>query len=453
MPTRILSVSGLRGIVGDGLDPRYVVEFAGALGTLFQGPVVLSSDGRGTGAMLKQAVTAGLTATGCEVLDAGIVATPTCGFLVQSLHAAGGVQITASHNPIEWNGIKPFSCDGAVFSPEWGRKLLALLEQKEMAWKPWSGVASSRSLADPHAGHLERVLSLVDVATIRRRRFRVIVDANHGSGGELSQRLLTALGCDVEILGAAADGRFAHNPEPLEQNLRGVSEVLRQKKAHIAFAQDPDADRLAILDEAGRYIGEEQTLVLCADVVLRDTPGPVVVNGSTSRATADVAARYGVPFHRSYVGEAHVAAKMRAVQAVLGGEGNGGIIHPQVGYVRDSFIGMALVLQGLARRDGALSEWVSELPRYAIVKDKITGKPEQVPAACAALKQRFADARVSEGDGLRLDYEDRWVQVRGSNTEPILRVIAEAPDDATARRLCDDALQVIRAAIPAERGA
>jgi len=444
---RILSISGLRGVIGDGLDPGYLVDFSCAVGTMFQGgPVVLARDGRATGQMVKHAVLAGLTAAGCPVLDADISATPTCGVLVQEFQAAGGLMITASHNPIEWNGLKPFSPAGSVFDQTLGERLLDILTNRAFQMKPWDGLGHCETIADPGAPHLRRVLSLVYAAAIRRRKAKVVLDCNHGSGAVLGPRLLEQLGCQVEVLGGTADGRFEHVPEPLQQNLGNLCDEVKRRGADVGFAQDPDADRLAIVDETGRYIGEELTLALCADYVLARTPGPVVVNGSTSRATADIAERYGCPFHRSFVGEAHVAARMREVEAIIGGEGNGGLIEPRVGYVRDSFAAMAYVLAGLAARGGTLSAWVDSLPQYAIVKDKLTCPREQVVAACAALKSHYRDARPSEGDGLRLDWPDRWVQVRASNTEPILRVIAEAPDSAAARQLCSAALELIRSA-------
>ncbi len=448
MPQRILSISGLRGVIGDGLDPAYLVDFACALGTMFNGgPVVVARDGRSTGLMVKQAVAAGLLASGCRVLDADITSTPTCGVLVQDLKAAGGLMITASHNPIEWNGLKPFSSAGSVFDQTLGGQLLDILSRRAFRLASWNTLGTTEIIADPSAPHLRRVLSLVDSATIRRKRTKVILDCNHGSGSILGPRLLEQLGCEVHVLGGTPDGQFEHIPEPLEQNSRGLCDEVKRQKADVGFAQDPDADRLAIVDETGRYIGEELTLALCADYVLARRPGPIVVNGSTSRTTADIAAKYACPFHRSYVGEAHVAAKMRAVGAIIGGEGNGGLIEPRVGYVRDSFAAMAYVLAGLAESGRPLSAWVDSLPRYAIVKDKVTCRREQVAAACAALKQHYGDATVQEGDGLRLDWPDRWVQVRASNTEPIARVIAEAHSADAARQLCSEAIEVVKVAL------
>lgn len=448
MTTRILSISGLRGIVGDGLDPEYVTRFAGALGTIFcGGRVVVARDGRSTGPMLHHAAVAGLLATGCEVLDAGICTTPTCGVLVRHLDAAGGLQITASHNPIEWNGLKPFAPDGSVFNKELGQQLLQILESGALAWKGWAGIGKVTSLPDPEGPHIDKVLKLVDVEAIRRKKFRVVLDCNHGSGAVCGPRLLEALGCDVMVLGGTPDGRFEHIPEPVEKNLTDLCRAVEQHKAHAGFAQDPDADRLAIVDNTGRFIGEELTLALAADFVLERRRGPFVVNGSTSRVTADIAAKYGCQFHRSYVGEAHVCAKMRAVQAVLGGEGNGGVIEPAVGYVRDSLVSMAYVLAGMTEKKKTLAKWADSLPFYTIVKDKITCPPEAVPAACEALRAAFADAEARDGDGLRLDWSDRWVQVRGSNTEPIVRIIAEAPETRDAVALCDKALKVVAEAV------
>ena len=445
---RILSISGLRGVIGDGLDPEYIARFAAAFGTLAGGgDVILSRDGRATGALVRHAVLSGLLATGCRVRDAGIATTPTCGVLVHHLQAAGGLQITASHNPPEWNGLKPFSAAGSVFDAALGQRLIDCMESSEIAYRSYDGLGCVEAIDDPAGPHIERVLQLVDVAAIRKRRFKVVLDCNHGSGAIATPRLLEQLGCETVVLGGAADGQFAHTPEPIRENLGGLCAAVREHGADAGFAQDPDADRLAIVDNTGRYIGEELTLALSADFVLARRPGPLVVNGSSSRINADIAARYGCPFHRSDVGEAHVVARMNAVQASLGGEGNGGVIEPRVGFVRDSFVAIAYTLAGLTERGGGLATWVDELPQYAIVKDKLTCPRERVAAACTALRGTYPEAAVTEGDGLRLDWSDRWVQVRASNTEPILRVIAEAPDEAIARGMVDEALRSIREAV------
>lgn len=448
MATRILSISGLRGIVGDGLDPLYATEFAAALGTMFSGgKVVVSRDGRSTGPVIYHAVVSGLLATGCEVLDAGISTTPTCGVLVKHYNAAGGLQITASHNPIEWNGLKPFAPDGSVFNRDLGQQLIQILDEGGIIWKDWTGLGTLTSIEDPAGPHIEKVLALVDVEAIRKRRFKVVLDCNHGSGGVSGPRILEELGCEVIVLGGTPDGRFEHIPEPVEKNLGGLCDAVIKHNADVGFAQDPDADRLAIVDNSGRYIGEELTLALAADHVLEHRKGPFVVNGSTSRITEDIAERHGCQFHRAFVGEAHVCAKMRAVRAELGGEGNGGVIEPRVGYVRDSLVSMAYVLDGLVKRGVALEDWADSLPFYTIVKDKLECPAAAVGAACQALREAYKDAKAMEGDGLRLDWPDRWVQVRASNTEPILRVIAEAPETEDAVSLCQQAMQVVRNAV------
>lgn len=448
MSERILSISGLRGIIGDGLDPEYVTRFAAALGTIFDGgTVVLSRDGRSTGEMLRHAVLSGLLATGCKIVDLGIASTPTCGVLVTHLKAAGGLQITASHNPIEWNGMKPFASHGGVFDAALGQRLLAALEQPPR-YQRWDGLGRVESMNNGAMVHLDRVLSLVNVGAIRQRKFKVVLDVNHGSGAILGPRLLEELGCSVTVLGGTPDGRFEHPAEPLKENLTDLAAKVQSLGADVGFAEDPDADRLAIVDNTGRYIGEELTLALCVDHILaRGQKGPVVVNGSTSRVTADLAAKYGCVFHRSAVGEANVVARMREVGALIGGEGNGGVIEPKVGYVRDSFVSMAYVLEGLAQRTAPLSQWVDQLPQYTIVKDKLHCPRERVTAACDALRKAYGDATATEGDGLRLDWSDRWVQVRASNTEPIIRVIAEAPGDTVAKELCAQAIQLARTAV------
>ncbi|MDA0833832.1 MAG: phosphoglucosamine mutase [Planctomycetota bacterium] len=448
MTQRILSISGLRGIIGDGLDPEYVVRFAAALGTWAEGKtVVVSRDGRSTGPMLQQAVFAGLLATGCRVIDAGIATTPTCGVLVQHLKAAAGLQITASHNPPPWNGLKPFSSAGSVFNQTQGQQLLHILESGHIKYQPWDRLGTLESYPDAATPHIERVMLLIDAEKIVAKKFRVVLDCNHGSGGVATPRLLEQLGCDVTVLGETPDGRFEHTPEPIADNLTGLCDAVRHHGADVGFAQDPDADRLAIVDEKGNFIGEELTLALSADFVLAHRPGPVVVNGSTSRVTADIAARYGCEFHRSMVGEAHVCTKMKEVKGILGGEGNGGVIEPRVGYVRDSFVAMAYTLAGLAEKEIPLSAWVDSLPKYAIVKDKLTCPREKVDVACAALEAIFADADAQKGDGLRLDWDRQWVQVRASNTEPIIRIIAEAPDGDSASQLCRRAVDAVKHAV------
>ena len=305
---------------------------------------------------------------------------------------------------------------------------------------------------DPIVAHLEAVLATVDVERIRSRRFKVLLDSNHGAGSLLGCRLLEELGCRVTLLGGRPDGQFEHTPEPIAENLAAVCPAVREAGADVGFCQDPDADRLAVIDESGRYLGEEYTLAMCVDHVLRRhkgtrrvpaTRGPIAANCSTSRMSEDLAAKYGVPFYRSPVGEANVVDAMLAHGAVFGGEGNGGPIDPRVGLVRDSFVGMAQLLDAMADRNITVGELADELPRYRIVKTKIPVAPEEVSARLDALARHFSDARPDRLDGLRLDWPDRWLLVRASNTELIVRAVAEAQTEDEAKRLCAEAGKVL----------
>ena len=449
LPEPIITVSGLRGIVGETLTPevaaRYAIAFAAGAPP---GEILVGRDGRRSGKMLSLSIQAGLHALGRRTIDAGVIATPTAGILLRDFHAAGAIQITASHNPTPYNGMKLFSAEGRVIPAGPGREVLERYRTGAPAWLPYASLAlwqpsSTQRCNDTTTAHLLAVLATVDAERIRQCRFRVVLDSNHGAGGILGRRLLDELGCLVTLLGEQPNGRFAHPAEPTAENLAGVLKSVAEHEAEIGFCQDPDADRLAVIDHSGRYLGEEYTLAMCVDHVLRRQKGPVVANCASSRMSQDIAQRYGVPYFRSAVGEANVADAMIAQGAVFGGEGNGGPIDPRVGYVRDSFVGMALLLDAMAARETPIGQLADELPRYEIVKTKISLPPEKLPAALNALEKHFSDATADRLDGLRLDWPDRWLLVRGSNTEPIVRAIAEAPTAAEAARLCETAARII----------
>jgi len=433
----IVSVSGIRGIVGKGLSAEQAGTFATALGTYLQGGrVVLSRDGRPSGAMLRHAIVAGLLETGCEVQDLAVASTPTCGLAIRRLQAAGGIQITASHNPAPWNGLKLFSPDGRVLPAAEGLKVKSIFDSRgfhRVAWNQLGHVEECRKADD---WHRERVLELVDVARIRARGLKAFLDANGGAGGPLGHRLLEAFQCRPICQGVDADGFFAHEPEPIEENLREVCPLVAKHGAAIGFVLDPDADRLALIDETGRFLGEELTLALAVLFRLRVEKGPVVINMSTSRVVEDIAAQFGVPCHRSAVGEANVSDLMQQVGAVIGGEGNGGVIDPRVGFVRDPFIGMGLILNLMAETGKKISDLANGLPTYHIVKDKYQVARDRLPLLFEQLEKRWPEVAVNKRDGLRLDWKDRWIHVRSSNTEPIVRVIAEAPRREEAKNLC-----------------
>ena len=386
---------------------------------------------------------AGLHATGRTTIDGGIAATPTTGVLVRRAHAAGGIQISASHNPPQYNGLKLFSSEGRVIPAEPGRAVLERYKKGNIQWVTHERLGENLCVEDPHADHLQAVLATVDAEAIRACQFKVLLNSNHGAGSLLGERLLKSLGCRVTVVGGTPDGRFEHPPEPTAENLATVLPKVKELGVDVGFCQDPDADRLALIDGNGRYVGEEYTLGICANHVLCQRRGAVVANCATSRMTQDIAEKYGVPYHRSAVGEANVVDCMLANDAVFGGEGNGGPIDPTVGLVRDSFVGMAQVLAAMASRQLPVAQLADELPRYEIVKTKIDLPADKVVSAVDALAHRFGDAEADRMDGLRLDWPDRWLLVRPSNTEPIVRAIAEAPDAQSAQTLCQQAAEVL----------
>lgn len=408
--------------------------------------VVGGRDGRPGGDALLGAFADGARACGADVVDLGVVTTPGTGLMVRRFSAAGGVVVTASHNPVQWNGMKLLSGDGRALSGKQAYEVYAICDNGG-----FSAVARVQPKAAPRANpaeeHVSAVLKTVDAERIASRRFRVVLDSVNGAGGRVGRMLLERLGCAVVHINAEHGQPFAHTPEPVEANLRDLCDLVRREGADVGFAQDPDADRLAIVDESGRFIGEEYTLVLGAKRILQTTPGGVAVNLSTSRMIDDVVAGMGgaCRVHRSAVGEANVVDVMQAQGCVAGGEGNGGLIDPRVGLIRDSVSAMAVVLDLLAASGERVSEAVATIPRYATVKDKITCDPERIADALAKLRRGFANQRIDDRDGVRIDWPDekKWVHVRGSNTEPIMRLIAEARDAADAKGL----LQRIRAMI------
>lgn len=443
----IVSVSGIRGVVGESLTPDAACRFAAALGSyLGGGRVVVSRDSRPSGVMLRYAVTAGLTATECQVEDIGIAPTPTVGVAVRHFKAAGAIQITASHNPSPWNGLKMFGSTGAVLSADRGREVKQLFESGRFRLAAWDKIGEVRVPPDVLAEHAQLALDQVSVATVATGRFRVFLDANGGAGGPLASKILRDLGCEVVEHNCEPNGVFAHDPEPTPAHLADVAPWVKQTGAAVGFVLDPDADRLSLIDETGECLSEELTLALAVKYRLRQQRGPVVANMSTSRVIEDVARAAGCEFFRSAVGEANVVEKMRAIQAVIGGEGNGGVIDPRVGWVRDPFIGMALILNLMAEEGKPLSRLVADLPPYAMLKTKYTVSRDRLAAGFASLAAKWPGAKTDTQDGLRIDGPDWWLHVRASNTEPVVRAIAEAPSAERAKQLCDDAAAILTGA-------
>jgi phosphomannomutase len=439
MPPLIVSISGIRGIIGDGLGPREAVRFGLAFGThLGGGRVVLGRDSRPSGPMLAAALGAGLQATGCRVVDLGLLSTPGTSVMLRHLEADGGAVVTASHNPAPYNGIKLLSRKGFGLGRAEGEAVLDLYRREAFAERGTDGVARARRMTVGPRVHVERVLGTIDAISVRARRFRIVVDAVNGAGAAEMALLLDRLGCECVLIHGKPTGRFGRGPEPVPENLADLCGAVREHGAAAGLALDPDADRLALVDETGRAVGEEYTLALAARHRLRTERGPVACNLSTSRMMDDVAREAGVVLHRTAVGEVNVAEAIEREGCVIGGEGNGGVIDPRVAHVRNSLAGAALVLEMMAVRGRALSELCGELPVYTMVKDKVALAGKRPEAVLEAARRRFADAALDERDGLHFAWPDGWLHVRLSNTEPILRVIAEAVKAERARGLTQE---------------
>ncbi len=444
----MISVSGMRGIVGTDLTPELVARHAAALGAWAREAgtpqVVLGRDARTSGPMFARAAVAGLQSVGAEVVDLGLVPTPTVQLAVEHHRAGAGLVLTASHNPVEWNALKFVGPDGVFLDADTGSRVRALAEQgpKRVSW---DAVGAEREDDLSVARHIAAVLALPedDRAAIERRRFHVALDCVRGAGGVIMPELLEQLGCRVTAINLEADGRFPRPPEPLPENLSALSSLVGTTGADLGVAVDPDVDRMAIVDEQGRPIGEDYTLAFAVRAVLPAAPAAVfpggippavVANLSTSLVVEDAARDGGARYLRAPVGEAHVARMIRDEGAVIGGEGNGGVMLPSLHIGRDAPLGMALILRYLARAGGTVSELVAQAPRYHIVKAKLA-RGADLAAAFGALRKRFPDAHADERDGLRLGWNDRWLHLRASGTEPVIRIIAEARNVTDAEAL------------------
>ena len=439
--TLMVSVSGIRGRVGDSLTPEVVARYAAAFGawSIRQGgskKIVVGRDSRVSGPMFHRIVVGTLQLAGCDVIDIGLTTTPGCQLAVEHHHAAGGLMLSASHNPIEWNALKCIGSTGLFLEAAQGAAMRALVDTG-IPYATWDGIGTVTTDDGVSSRHIESVLAIpyVNADAIRARKFKVALDCVRGAGATIMPALLQRLGCEVVAINLEPDGRFPREPEPIAENLKELEALVRSSGADIGLAVDPDVDRLALVSDEGKAIGEDYTLALAARLVLRHRKGPVVTNLSTSLLVDDVARAAGIEAVRAPVGEVNVAVRMRELSAVVGGEGNGGVILPEVHLGRDAPLGAALLLQLLVEEARPLSALVAELPRYVIVKDKLNRPNASLDTVYAALRSAFPDAAVDTQDGLRLSWPDRWVHVRPSGTEPIVRVIAEGPDESAAREL------------------
>ncbi len=439
MNNLIISISGIRGIVGESFNPDIITKFAMAFGTYIKGKkrIIIGRDTRITGEMVKNCVISGLLATGCEVTDIGIAPTPTVQFLVRSLNFDGSIVISASHNPIQWNALKLYKKSGLLFEKSDNQKFMKIFKSEKFALVPWNKYKKVLYKPELVELHIKQVLkSLKNINKIKKKKFKIALDSCNASGSFITQDLLKKLNCNVKGLYVTPDGYFPRNPEPNTRNLKDIIKFMQKGCYNIGFAQDSDADRLAVLDENGNFLSEEYTVALATYYVLSiydKTPKlknrytkSVVINLSTSRMVEDVAKKFNAKVYRTPVGEINVARKMLKTKSVIGGEGNGGVIFPEVNYGRDSLAGIGLILELLATADLPLSKILSQIPSYVMLKTKFNVENLNLQKILNKIEKDFPDAKINKDDGIRCDFNDFWFHIRCSNTEPIVRLIIEA---------------------------
>ena len=448
----MVGISGVRGVVGKSLTPELLTKYSAAFGNLCKSrrqnlspKVVLGRDSRASGEMCRLAVLSGLMATGCEVTDIGICPTPTAQIAVEGLQASGGMVITASHNPIQWNALKFIGPNGTFLAQREAQKLFNLVRNDGIAYRSWSGLGKVGSDPSWTQRHVQKIVKLryIDARKIKRKKLRVVLDCCNGAGGVVSPGLLKALGCHVIELYCNPDGNFAHNPEPRPENLASLCRAVKKNRADIGFANDPDVDRLAIVSDRGIPLGEEATLALATEFILSKRPKlKVVTNISTSRMIEDIAREFGSRVYRTRVGEAHVVSRLKAAKGIIGGEGNGGVILPELHYGRDALLAMALILQYLAESDKTITDLALQLPSYFMIKRKGELKKD-FGRNLAKLKRKYAKEKIVLIDGVKVNFEDSWIHIRKSNTEPVFRIIAEAKSNKKAKELVSESVQAL----------
>ena len=456
--TLIKSISGIRGTIGgptgDTLNPLDIVKFTTAYATFMKrgakgegrNKIVVGRDARISGDMVRNVVCGTLMGMGLDVIDIDLATTPTTELAVRWTGALGGIIITASHNPRQWNALKLLNGEGEFLTKDDGNEVLSIAEKEDFDYADVDSLGSYTRDDSFNQRHIESVLSLklADVDAIRNAKFKVCVDAINSVGGIILPDLLKALGVEYTILNSTANGDFAHNPEPLEKNLQGIMDAMRSGKYDLGIVVDPDVDRLAFICENGEMFGEEYTLVSVADYVLQHTPGNTVSNLSSTRALRDVTERHGGTYTAAAVGEVNVTTKMKEVGAVIGGEGNGGVIYPESHYGRDALVGIALFLSSLAHKKCTASQRRATFPNYFIAKNRIDLTPStDIDAILEKVKEMYASEKITDIDGVKIDFPDKWVHLRKSNTEPIIRVYSEAATMEEADALGKKLMQVV----------
>lgn len=449
MPTLMVSISGIRGIVGDGLDPEVIVKYANAYADFIgTGKVVVGRDARITGEMFNQLVTGTLLAKGLDVVDIGICPTPTVQFTVKTLKAQGGIAITASHNPNEWNALKLLNSSGQFMSPD-EHELMKRFLSNDSAYKSWDKIGRRTINSEAIKNHIDALLKLpvIDIEKIKSKKFKVVADCVNGAGSYCIPDLLRLFGCEVIELNCDKTGIFPRLPEPLPENLTETMETVIQSKADFAVVVDPDVDRLVLITDKGEPFSEENTITQAVRFILSKTPGNVVINLSTTRAVEDEATKFNCKVFRAPVGEANVVKKMKEVDAIIGGEGSGGVIYPALHLGRDALVGIALTLQQLTEEECKLSELKEKLPKYFIAKRKIDLVNVSPDKVIDKLVRKYSSRKINTEDGLRIDFPDHWVHFRKSNTEPIIRIITEAEDKAKAEELSNNYFNEIKSLV------
>ncbi len=444
MSTLMVSISGVRGIVGDGLDPITIIKYTSAYaGFIGKGKVVVGRDARITGDMLNQLVTGTLLAKGLDVINIGICPTPTVQFTVKELNADGGIAISASHNPNEWNALKLLNSTGQFMTPEENKTMIEKLDESDRNYKRWNEIGKNSFYTDGIQNHVNAVLSIkyIDLKAIRKRKFKVLVDCVNGAGAYVIPQLLRKFGCEVIEMNCEKSGIFPRLPEPLPENLIETFKAVEDSKVDFGIVVDPDVDRLVLIANKGIPFGEENTITQAVKFILSKEKGSVVINLSTTRGVDDVAKEYGCEVYRSKVGEANVVKKMKEVNAVIGGEGSGGVIYPAIHYGRDALVGIAITLQHLLEFDGTMTQLKDDLPTYSICKKKVELLNIDPDDMIDRLKNKYNQERINTEDGLRIDFEDFWVHLRKSNTEPIIRIITEAKSVEEAEKYASEFLK------------
>jgi phosphomannomutase len=433
-----ISISGVRGVVGESLTPQLASSFAQAFGTYIgRGAMVVGQDSRISGTMVKKAIISGLLSVGCQPVEIGICPIPSMQIFTREIEAKGGIAVTASHNPKEWNGMKFISREGLFLNYHQVEEFLDIYHQGEFSLARANEYKSPKSEKNPTEPHLRKLLSYLNVDLIRSKKFKVAADCANGAGAVLVPQFLDALGCEKILINDVPDGSFAHHPEPLPENIAGLCRTVVEQGADVGFVQDADADRLAVVNEKGEPLGEEMTLILASKHVLGKNPGAVVVNLSTSQAMDDIAREFKVPIFRTKIGEINVVEKILALEGktAIAGEGNGGVILPCIHPCRDSFTAMGLILESMASSGKRVSELQEQVPKYYMIKDKIDGTQEEAFRIIRQLKRKYSSQNISLLDGLKIQFKDSWFHIRPSNTEPIIRLLAEAKTRRQAENL------------------